>query len=162
MRRRQLCVVFWCSLIDPMVISLNAFGALRIVGHRRLRVYIIDARDGINEVVVGQRTGAGSEDAGDVVRPPCCKAGLSNKCNAWGRAVNLGLLAPVADPSRTSCPPPYGPHGSKRKHGVLCPPSRAVYHGFIATDPASSGLRSLITCENHVRSGLRMALRAIR
>ena len=26
----------------------------------------------------------------------------------WGRAVNLGLLAPVADPSRTSCPHPTG------------------------------------------------------
>ena len=66
-------IAFWSRLVNPVVIGLDALCALGIVRHRRLRVYIVDTRDRINEVVVGSERMPDQflhEDAGDVV--PFC------------------------------------------------------------------------------------------
>ena len=68
-----------------MVVCLDALCALGIVWNGRLRVNVVDARDGINEVVVS------SKRVPDQSRSACCKAGLSNKCNAVRPEVDGGL-----------------------------------------------------------------------
>ena len=89
-RRHQLIrpVAFGGCLVNSRVIGLDALGAHSVIGHRRLRVYIIDARDGINEVVVSSKRVPDQslrEDAGVTsYRSARCKAGLSNKCSAIG------------------------------------------------------------------------------
>ncbi len=86
-RRHQLIrpVAFGGCLVNSLVIGLDALGALGIVGHGRLRVYI--ARDGINEVVVGSERVPDQFPMKTRVtsyRSAHCKTGLSYKCSAMG------------------------------------------------------------------------------
>ena len=53
MKRHLICFNFWCSLINPMIIRLDALCALGIVRRGRLRINVVDAGHGIHEVVGG-------------------------------------------------------------------------------------------------------------
>ena len=91
---------------------------LSVIGHRRLRVYIINARDGISEVVVGSERVPDQflhEDAGDVV-PFCLLQGGTEQ-----QMQCRGAEPPRPGPKPDIVSAPYGPHGPKRKHGVTLP-----------------------------------------
>ena len=95
---------------------------LSVIGHRRLRVYIINARDGISEVVVGSERVPDQclhEDADDIV-PFCSLQGRTeqqmqcrrSKATRWiavsacVTAFHCSALSAKADPSGAQAPFP--------------------------------------------------------
>jgi len=120
-------IAFRRSLVNACVIGFDALGALGIVGHGRLRINIVDARDGINEVVVSSKRVPDQslrEDAGVTsYRSARCKAGPSNKSSAMGPEPPSGwrsqLFVTALPAWRNDVSPKRTDMGPRREHVSL-------------------------------------------